>query len=202
MQSDDEIVLQVINKDKFEYRLIKEKLFVSDINNIKNEVIAEVDEKKLDVAINKLTKTANVDIQQVLNNHFIELSETKIKERKQIISTNLSTRKEQVTPFLRKLLLNIYAGKCQLTNFTFTQNNGLPYFEVHHIDDVLGNHLQNLLVVSANMHRMFTYSKHQLYFDKDGWLRRVLFANDNQEYQVKQYIDNITKDCFIKEVHY
>ena len=80
---------------------------------------------------------------------------------------------------LRKILELIYEGRCQVSNFTFTQRNGKPYFEIHHIKSDLGNHFKNLLVVSPNIHAMFTHANCEEYFDNNGWLREVRLNDKN-----------------------
>ncbi|MEK6552104.1 MAG: HNH endonuclease, partial [Bacteroidota bacterium] len=110
-----------------------------------------------------------------------------------------ATTKENVPPFIRKILLEVYKGKCQLTNFTFITESGVPYFEVHHIKPELAHHLKNILVVCPNVHRQFEYTNVKEYFDNDGWLRKVKFNED--EFFVRQAIDFVTKE-YHKEVHY
>jgi len=107
--------------------------------------------------------------------------------------------KENVPASLRKILELIYQGRCQFPNFTFVQRNGKPYFEIHHIKPGYGNHCKNLLVVSPNIHAMFTHACCVEYFDDDGWLRKVRF--NSEEFNVYQAIDNFRDKYFIKDVH-
>jgi hypothetical protein len=59
---------------------------------------------------------------------------------------------------IKKILLNLYNGKCQISDFTFIIKNEKPYFEMHHIKLKIGNHFKNLLVVSPNVHVRFIYA--------------------------------------------
>lgn len=108
-------------------------------------------------------------------------------------------RKEGIPAAIRKILTEIYDGKCQITQFGFLTRNGKPYFEIHHIKPDLGNHLKNLLVICPNIHALFTYAHLQQYFDEEGWLRRVKF--NNEQYNVIHIIDEIPKQ-FEKEIHF
>lgn len=120
-----------------------------------------------------------------------------IKERRQKI-VKPREAKEGVPLSVRKLLTEIYDGKCQITGFGFLMKNGKPYFEIHHIKPELGNHIKNILVISPNIHAQFTYAFVKESFDSDGWLRRVKF--NDKTFVVKHIIDEIPKK-FEKEVH-
>jgi hypothetical protein len=77
--------------------------------------------------------------------------------------------------------------------------NGEPYFEIHHIKPEKGNHLKNLLVVSPNVHKEFTYANVENIFDNEDWLRVVKF--NGEVFNVFQKIDFLQKS-FMKEIHY
>jgi hypothetical protein len=191
----EELVIQLLDDKK--YKIIPEKLFekvlktqLYEFEKIDNENLLE---KKLD----SISKIANLDKQEILKNEFVRLSNNEIKERK--FATKRITTKESVPFALRKILLNLYEGKCQISNFTFLMKNELPYFEIHHIDAFKGNHFKNLLVVSPNVHAQFTYANLKQTFDNEGWLRNIKF--NNKEYPVLQIIDSLPK-YFEKEVHF
>jgi len=123
-----------------------------------------------------------------------------IMKRRNYKKANIFQVKENIPLSLRKILELIYEGKCQVSNFTFTQRNRKPYFEIHHIKPDLGNNIKNLLVVSPNIHAMFTYANCEEYFDNEGWLRKVKF--NHEEFNVYQAIDNIKDKYFEKNVHF
>ncbi|MFQ6008896.1 MAG: HNH endonuclease signature motif containing protein, partial [Candidatus Zixiibacteriota bacterium] len=100
---------------------------------------------------------------------------------------------------IRKIIADIYKGRCQLTDFSFLMKNGEPYFEIHHIRPNYGHHLKNLVVVCPNIHAQFEYANVKEHFDKEDWLRRVEF--NSQSYIVRQFIDSV-KLKFVKQVHY
>ena len=147
--------------------------------------------------IKSISQIANVANKDVITSEFLRLSESELKTRK-IHGKSPSRARETAPPSVRRLLSEIYKGKCQITGFGFLKKNGEPYFEIHHIKRELGNHLKNLLVLCPNAHAQYEYAKLKEYFDKEGWLRRVLFNDD--QYHVRQFIDNISQK-FTKEVH-
>ena len=100
---------------------------------------------------------------------------------------------------MRRILADIYKGRCQLTDFSFIMKNEEPYFEIHHIRPNYGHHLKNLIVVCLNIHAQFEYAYVREYFDEEGWLRSVEL--NSQKYRVKQFIDNVQKN-FTKKIHY
>lgn len=127
----------------------------------------------------------------------MRLISEKFSERK--VHKISTTIKEGTPIFIRKILLEIYKGKCQISNFTFITKKGLPYFEIHHINHQKGYNLKNLLVVCPNVHAQFNHAVVEHYFDKEKWLRKVKFNGD--EYFVRQAIDFVTKEYY-KEIHF
>ncbi len=194
INSGDEIVIQFIDEGKI--RLLPEKLFIKTINNQLD--IFENNDKDIENQIEAISKLTNTDKKTFLQNEFVRLSNIALSERK-TLTINSSKKRESVPASLRKVLLNLYNGKCQLTDFSFLQKNGLPYFEIHHIDAEKGNHVKNLLVVSPNIHAQFTYANIiKQNFDDKGWLREVVF--DSNTYPVFQIIDKLP-NVFEKELH-
>jgi len=194
--NNDELVIQKIDDEKF--KLTPEKLFLDRINfqisKFENDDFDNIDDE-----IEKISRIVNIDRKSVIQNEFIKISNESISERKKILKP-ANSRKENVPSHLRKILLDLYNGKCQLTNWTFIQKNGNPYFEIHHIDADKGNHVKNLLVVCPNIHAQFTSAniKKQV-FDEKGWLRKVEF--DDSFFNVFQIIDKMEKR-FEKEMHF
>ena len=130
----------------------------------------------------------NLPKDDILKNEFVNLSSQSILERKTIFQSKTKLR-ERTPLAIRKLLLNIYKGRCQITQFTFLTKQNIPYFEIHHIDPTKGKHPKNLLVVSPNIHAQFTHSQVKHFFDKNNWLRKVQF--NNHLFTVFQVIDRL-----------
>jgi len=191
----DELVIQLLDDEK--YKIIPEKIFENTLMKEFHEFEKIKEEELLEEKLDSISKLANSTKQDILKNEFVRLSNSEIKQRKST-TRNITTR-ENVPFALRKILLNLYKGKCQVSNFTFLMKNGLPYFEIHHIDALKGNHFKNLLVVSPNVHAQFSHANLKQIFDSDGWLREVKF-NDNF-FKVNQIIDELPK-YFEKEVHF
>jgi len=191
----DELVIQLLDDKK--YRIVPEKLFENTLITELSEFEKIDNENLLEEKLNLISKFANSTKQEILKNEFVRLSSNIIKERKTI--TKQITTKENVPIALRKILLNLYEGKCQVSGFTFLMKNGNPYFDIHHIDALKGNHLKNLIVVSPNVHKQFHYANLEQTFDNDSWLREVKFNDDL--FKVNQIIDKLPK-YFEKEVHF
>ena len=192
----DEVVLQFLDADT--YRIFTEQQFEQLIREAEDNFDGAKSETEAEKNLAGISKIANTKPEETLWSEFYRLS--KIEANKRRHKTLKRGRiKEGVSPSTRKLLTEIYKGKCQISGFGFLMKNGKPYFEIHHIDPALGEHLKNVLVVCPNVHAQFTYATVKEYFDSDGWLRRVRF--NDQEFTVNHIIDKIPKK-FEKEIHY
>lgn len=192
----DELVVQLLDEAKF--KIIPEKLFEKQVLDLETKFEKSSDEIETEKLLSKLSEITNKTSEEVIKNEFVRLSNQKVEQRK-IKTFAKSKLKENVPVSIRKILLGLYNGKCQVSGFTFLMNNKTPYFEIHHINSSIGNHFKNLLVVSPNVHAQFTYANLEQSLDNVGWLRRVKF-NDN-EYKVRQIIDTLPK-VFEKEIHF
>lgn len=191
----DEIVIQKIDDDKF--KLLPEKLFKNKILRYLSEFEKSKNDLEANQKINDITKLTNISTNEFFRNEFVKLSDLDLPKRG-TNERNKTKVRENVPLPMRKILLSLYKGKCQITQFTFLKRDGNPYFEIHHIDPKIGNHFKNLLVVSPNTHAQFTYSKIEQKFDNDGWLREVKF--NNESFSVFQIINDLPEH-FEKEVH-
>jgi len=196
--NNEELVIQIIDRDEYVFRLFTEKQYLNTIKLLRDKFDDSFNDITTTESINKLAAISNVTQSEVIENEFYRLSKKKDSNRS-FAKVAIKNSKESVPYSIRKILGDTYEGKCQLSNFTFIQKNGKPYFEIHHIKENKGNYLRNLLVVSPNIHAQFTYSRKEEYFDDNGWLRKVNF--NNKVYKVNQFIDKIDKKKFIKEVH-
>jgi len=193
----DEVVIQ--KNDEGKYRLLPEHLFHTKVLDAFNQFEKSTNDTDIESSIDKIVKVSNEARKVILQNEFVRLVNiNELLERKRSPKKSIESR-ETVPLYIRKILSEIYEGKCQLTNFSFIQKNGSPYFEIHHILPYKGDYLKNLLVVSPNIHAQFTYADVEHSFDENGWLRRVKF-NDIY-FSVFQIIDKLQRD-FIKEVHF
>lgn len=192
----DELVIQLLDDDKF--KIIPERIFKNQVMNLESKIEKSKDEKETDNFLNQLSQITNKNCKEVLKSEFVRLSNNEISERKSKKITK-SRVNEKVSISIKKILLELYEGRCQVSGFTFLMRNGIPYFEIHHIYPSIGNHLKNLLVVSPNVHSQFTYANLEQSFDKEGWLRKVKF--NTQSHKVFQIIDSLPNK-FEKEIHF
>ena len=199
IQDQDEIVIQFLDENEGIYRLIKETKFIEQIKELENKIISIKKDDDLEKCFEDLASKVNQSKKEVAIVEFLRLN-NEIMKKRVYKKSNTSLVKENVPTSLRKILELIYQGKCQISNFTFVQRNGKPYFEIHHIKHDYGNHFKNLLVVSPNIHAMFTHANCAECFENDGWLRKVKF--NGKEFNVYQAIDNFIDKYFIKDVHF
>jgi hypothetical protein len=196
IENNDELVIQKIENDRF--KILPEKLFkkiiVSSLLNFESS-ISEID---ADRHLEEISVLSNLDRNTVLCNEFIHLSHKEVQAR-EIKQRKSSKLNESVPLPIRKILLSLYKGKCQISGFTFSMKNGIPYFEIHHINPLNGNHPKNLLVVCPNVHAQFTYARLTQSFDENGWLRSVSF--NDKHFSVFQIIDTLQEN-FKKEIHF
>ena len=192
----DEIVIQFIDENRF--RIFPEKHFEDIIKKLENQFDVSQSEEEAETKLNEVSKIVNLKMKDTALNEYFRFSHMGIEKRK-YNKEKLSRSKEPVPAPLKKLLAEIYDGKCQISGFSFIMKSGKPYFEIHHIKSDLGNHVKNILVICPNIHAQFTYAFVQEYFDQDGWLRRVKF--NSEEFNVNQMIDNVSKK-FEKEIHF
>jgi len=191
----EELVIQILDEDKF--KIVPEKIFKSYIVATENELLAAQTEKEVNRKLKLLSQITNKTTEEVAKSEFLRLSSKKKYPR--TVHKTSSYIKESVPSSIRKILLEIYKGRCQISNFTFLTKDEIPYFEIHHINPRESHYIKNLLVVSPNVHAQFTYANIEHYFDKDGWLRKVRF--NEEEYFVRQAIDFVMKE-YIKEIHF
>jgi len=187
----------IIKADEGRYKIIPEDIFKSKMLGSMIKIENAENEEQIEIELKSICSLAVTNKKDLLLNEFVRLAGLKIEDRR-IKSPKSSSSKEQVPPILRKILLNLYEGKCQLTQFTFLMRNQNPYFEIHHINPLLGNHVKNLLVVCPNIHAQFTFSNVEHFYDEENWLRKVAF--NHQEFGVFQKIDAMPK-FFEKEIH-
>ncbi len=196
----DELVLQILDKDNFIYRLIKEEDFLRITEVYQNDFDSSKDDKVAADKIELISNITQIDKTKLMFNEFLRLSKYSNEEvRKRLKSSNRFSR-EKTPSSIRLILGNIYKGHCQVCSFTFLKQDKNPYYEIHHLDAMLGHHPKNLVLVCANCHRQFEYAdviKH--YDEKNEWLTKVVF--NQTEFKVNQAIEKIRKQEFIKTIY-
>lgn len=186
IQDGDEIVVQLIDKKQFIYRLIPEQKFLLKTQELQDGL----DNSKNDLdASNKLISIAEwteVDKKKTVLNEYHRLLKTMPVRDRRYVNRASNKAKEDVPSNLRILLEGIYEGHCQVCDFWFMKRDKRPYFEIHHINPSQGNNPQNLVAVCANCHRQFEHAYVKTELSPDGWLIGVSF--NNKPYHINQII--------------
>ncbi|MEP9410375.1 MAG: HNH endonuclease [Candidatus Brocadia sp.] len=199
VKNGDEIVIQVIDRDNFKYRLINESNFIIKTQRIQEKFDNSKDEQEASqnlIAISNWTKAEEEIVK--LREFYRLIEQTKIQQRKRL-DKKKSSAKESAPPNIKILFGKIYSGHCQVCDFWFLKKDKKPYFETHHINPENANHIQNLIVVCGNCHNQFHYADVKQEF-KEGWISRVFF-NDRvfevNQIAFKQKFEEATKEVFI-----
>ncbi len=199
IQEGDELILQLLNKEKFVYRLLTEKSFIKLTSEYQKDFDKSKDDTTASKNIENISELTRLNKLEIAYNEFLRLSNYSNEEvRERIIFSN-RYGKEKTPPNIRIILGSIYQGRCQVCSFSFLKKDTNPYFEIHHIIPNIGHHPKNLVLVCANCHRQFEYAIVEKSFNKDGWLSIVTF--NKKDYRVKQAISKIEKQSFVKTIY-
>ena len=190
----DELVIQFLDENT--YGIFTEDQFKQNIRVLENAFDKSESENAASHKITSISQTTNLSPENVILSEYYRLSQKELPKRK-CAQACAAKRRESVAPPIRKLLKEIYGGKCQVTGFGFLMKNSKPYFEAHHIKPHIGDHFKNLLVVCPNVHVQFTHARVEETFDQKGWLRKVKF--NETKYSIFHIVDKISQ--FKKEVH-
>ncbi len=195
----DEVVIQLIDREKFVYRLIPENRFILRTHELQNNLDSSESEISAKQEIEKLSKWAGVYQGEVSLNEYIRLLNAFPTGERRYMNRH-SKHARETTPYNLKVLLgNIYKGHCQVCDFWFLKKDTEPYFEVHHINPLISHNPKNLLVVCANCHSQFEYADVRSEFNRDNWIVRVKF--NDKIYPVNQIILAKKHEEFIKHLH-
>ena len=200
IKSEDEIIIQLIDKKHFIYRLITENIFI--LNTKKFQVSFDNSENELQASerIACIVKWTNLNKKKVVINEYYRLINTIPNIERQYIEKHSNRAREGISNNLRLLLCDIYQGHCQACNFWFLKKDNQPYFEIHHINPLLGKNPKNIILVCANCHRQFEYANVHPKFNDEGWLIKVLF-NDKEHFinqiMLQTKFDEAVKHMFL-----
>jgi len=172
----DEIVLQVVDKDNFVYRLIPEVKFITKTKQIQTEFDNSTDELNAEQNLFRIADWTRTDEKTAKLKEFFRLIKQPIIKERQLISKKGSFGKESTPSNIRILLGKIYLGHCQVCDFWFLRKDKKPYYEIHHLNPKIGNYIKNLILVCGNCHNQFEYADIKEEF-KDGWLAKIYFNN-------------------------
>ena len=198
IKSGDEIVIQLIDKGHFTYRLIPERNFILKTKELQDGFDDSENDQEASEKIETLAEWTHLDKGKVTLNEYYRLINTLRTQDRQYIKKRISRARESVSANLKTLLENIYKGHCQICDFWFLKKDKRPYFEIHHLEPLKDHHPKNILVVCGNCHNQFEYAHVKQEFNNDNWLIRVAF--NNNAYVVNQVMLNTKVEGFFKEL--
>ena len=198
IKSGDEIVIQLIDKERFIYRLIPERNFILATQELQHNFDESESEQEALGTITTLAEWTRLDRSNVVLSEYYRLANTLPSEERQYIKRGVSRARESAPANLRALLGDIYKGHCQVCDFWFFKRDGKPYFEVHHLDPGKDHHPKNVLAVCGNCHNQFEHANVKQEFNDDWWLVRVSF--NERIYPVKQAALITGIEPFFKEL--
>lgn len=184
LKSGDEIVIQLIDRDKHIYRLIPEYGFVAATQRLQASLDNSESEGEASERLVRLSEWTNEEPRSVALNEYHRLIGTSLPAERGLTKRRLSRPRESTPPSLRALLGCLYRGHCQVCDFWFLKRNSEPYFEIHHLNPALGHHPKNLVVVCGNCHNRFEYADALPEFNDEQWLIGVRF--NESRYRVNQ----------------
>ncbi|MFQ5861581.1 MAG: HNH endonuclease [Candidatus Brocadiales bacterium] len=182
----DEVVVQLVDKEKFIYKLVPEHKFLIKTNELQKDFDESENEAEASEQVAKLAKWTDLDKREVVLNEYRRLLDTSKVEERRYVERPSSRAGESVPYNLRALLGCIYQGHCQVCDFWFLKRDNTPYFETHHLKRSLGNNPKNIVLVCANCHRQFEYAHVLSKFNDDNWLVMVSF--NEKTYPVNQVV--------------
>lgn len=199
MKDGDEIVLQIVDEINFVYRLIPEKFFISKIKEYQNHFDRTEDFSEADSKLDQLATWTLTNKKRIFFNEFYRLIKKKEVPARQLIKKEDVRFREKTPNHIRTLLGAIYQGQCQVCKFSFLKRDRTPYYEIHHLNPVKGHHPKNLVLVCANCHCQFEYSRVSMEYNDYGWLIAGKF--NEKSFQVHQAVSNEYLFQFTKEVY-
>lgn len=195
----DEIVIQLVDKNNFIYRLLPESKYIVKTKELQNKFDISKDENEANEKLVGIAKWNDVNEEVAKYNEFKRLLNRIEKGPRKLFTKKEAVISENTPSNIKLLLGKLYLGHCQVCDFWFLKKDLTPYYEIHHINRLWGNQVNNLLLVCGNCHNQFTYANVEEEF-KDQWLSNVQF--NGKLYEVNQIVfshkfDEPTKNIFV-----
>lgn len=198
--SGEEVVIQLVDKERFIYRLIPERNFILKTKELQDSFDNSETEEEASEQITTLAEWTDLDKQKVVLSEYNRLVTTAPTQERRYVKKHSNQAREGVPYNLRVLLGDIYRGHCQVCDFWFLKKDSKTYFETHHIYPLQGNNPKNLVLVCANCHRQFEYADVNQEFNDGGWLIKVSFNNrvySLNQILLKTEVEESFKELFI-----
>lgn len=199
LKDGDELVVQVIDKKHFVYRLVPERKFLLKTQELQSGIDKAEDENDVSRKIISLANWVDLDKKKVVLNEYHRLINSMLVKERRYINRYSNKVKEDVPPNIRVLLEELYQGHCQVCDFWFLKKDNKPYFEIHHINPAQGHHPMNLIAVCGNCHNQFEFANVRNEFNSNGWLTAVIF--NEKLYPVNQIFLKITWEESFKQLY-
>lgn len=198
LRSGDEIVIQLIDKERLIYRLIPEVNFVATTQKLQDSLDNSASEGEASEKLVRLSEWTNIEKDKAALNEYRRLIATSMSVERGLTMRESGRSRESTPPSVRTLLRHLYQGHCQVCDFWFLKRNKEQYFEIHHLDARGGHHPKNLVVVCGNCHNQFEYADVAPEFNSERWLIGVYF---NQTlHQVNQIVLTAKMPSFAKQL--
>ncbi|HWP90782.1 MAG TPA: hypothetical protein VNN20_01090 [Thermodesulfobacteriota bacterium] len=112
--SGDEVVIQLIDKERFIYRLIPERNFIKKTKELQDNFDNSETEEEASERISALSEWTDLEKQKVVLSEYHRLASiVRIQERR-YVKKHSNQARESVPFNLRVLLGDIYRGHCQI----------------------------------------------------------------------------------------
>src|SRR3972149_6244900 len=112
----DELVVQILDNDT--YRIFTERQFEESVKTVEEALDKAKDENEAGYRLKKISEVTNSDFRETVFNEYFRLSKSEFEKRKHN-KPWIGMRKEGIPATIRKILKEIYGGKCQITQFSF-----------------------------------------------------------------------------------
>ncbi len=133
LKSGDEIVIQLIDKEHFIFRLIPERNFILKTKELQDSFDNSETENEASEKITNLVEWTDVDKQRVVLSEYHRLVNTVPVQERRYVKKHSNRAREGVPSNLMVLVGDIYQGHCQVYDFWFLKKDQTPHFENHHI---------------------------------------------------------------------
>jgi hypothetical protein len=174
----ERIIITPVDAANHIYRFNFEDNFLINRQMLEKEFLLAANEPTAEASLVKLANWTGKETENAALLEFWTLSKHAESVRRLRMLERARLSRERVPYSIKVLLRWVYAGHCQICDFTFMGRNGYPYFEIHHLIPDRGHDPKNLLSVCANCHAQFEYARVDLNFGPSGWLKEVVF-NEN-----------------------
>lgn len=197
IKAGDDIVIQLLDREHFVYRLIPERNFISETLELQYELDTSETEQKAAEKMTALAQWTHLERSNVALHEYQRLASI-TPSRTRLTKQRTSRARESVPANLRTILGDVYKGHCQVCDFWFLTKDMKPYFEIHHLDPMADHHIKNLVVVCGNCHNEFEYADVRHEFNEERWLIRVHF--NRNIHSINQAIFSLKTEGFLKEL--